>query len=271
LPETFHWIEGGAQGRLATTFHQPEGPGPLPAVLFCHGFTGNRIEPQRLFLSFARRLSLKGLAVLRFDFGGHGESEGEFHDLTLTGELKDAQAAWDFLGRILSVDATQRGLLGFSLGGYVAARNAGAFAASGLKALVLWAPTENPNRVVLHFFGLHGEEKSLSGESVDISGASIGPTFVRDLSFHARCIPGEGWFGPVFVAIGDKDQAVPLQALGVYKAIFEKQEATFYSSVIPGARHLFDRTPLRDQLYDETETFLLKYLRRGKPQWVVRS
>jgi dienelactone hydrolase len=258
-------------GRLAATFHQPDGLGPFPAVLFCHGFTGNRIEPQRLFLSFARRLAHKGLAVLRFDFGGHGESEGEFHDLTLTGELKDAQAAWDFLGRIHSVDATQRGLLGFSLGGYVAARSAGAFATSGLKALVLWAPTENPNRVVLHFFGLHGEEKSLSGESVDISGASIGPAFARDLPSHARCIPGEGWRGPVFVAIGDKDQAVPLQACNTYKSVFENQGADFHSSVIPGARHLFDRTPLRGQLYDESESFLLHHLRCGKPPRAARA
>jgi hypothetical protein len=152
----------GPLGRVAPC---PRRGGPFPGVLFCHGFTGNRVEPQRLFLEFARRLTRQGLAVLRFDFGGHGESEGAFQDLTLTGELQDVKAAWDHLGACPKVDASRRALLGFSLGGYMAARSAPRLEASGAKALVLWSAVDDPRRRLgLHFFGLHGEDKMRSGE-----------------------------------------------------------------------------------------------------------
>lgn len=259
--ETFHWIDGGAQGRLAATYHRPEGAGPFPAILLCHGFTGTRVEPQQLFTAFSRRMARVGIASLRFDFGGHGESEGDFLGLTVSGELRDAQAAWSFLGGLPEVDPARRGLLGFSLGGYVAARSAPGFSASGLRALALWAGLDDLRRLKTHFLGLHGEERMLRGLPVDVAGGRLGPGFIADLASQGTGLPGAGWKGPVLLEHGERDQAVPPEAREAYRESFTESGASVEGSLIPEAHHLFDRAEARDRLYDETERFFLRHLR----------
>src|ERR1041384_2757106 len=117
--------------------HLPEGPGPFPATAMFHGFTGQKIEPHRLFVKAARRMAQLGTAVLRIDFRCSGESEGDFRNMTISGEIKDAKAALDFLCRQPRIDKKRLGVLGFSMGGFVAS-----FTASRdprVKTLVLWA------------------------------------------------------------------------------------------------------------------------------------
>jgi len=257
MPETFHWIEGGALGRLAATLHVPEGAGPHPAVLFCHGFTGNRVEPQRLFLSYARRLASRGLAVLRFDFGGHGDSEGAFHDLTLAGELKDAQAAWDFLGSHPTVDGSRRALLGFSLGGWVAASTAPRLHP---RALALWAPVDDPIRMKVRFLGLHGEEKLLAGEDVDIMGEKLGAGFAQGFEKPTGLAPGDGYGGPVLILQGTADASLSLQSSENYEKAFRERGVETRRVILQGAKHLFETAAHRETLYDETEGFFLRLL-----------
>ncbi|MDE1450540.1 alpha/beta hydrolase, partial [Bacillus licheniformis] len=49
-----------------------------PVIIICHGFVGNRIGVNRLFVKAARRLAAEGYFVLRFDYAGCGESNGEY-------------------------------------------------------------------------------------------------------------------------------------------------------------------------------------------------
>src|SRR2546426_5960176 len=51
-----------------------------PGVVLFHGFTGDRMESHWLFVKCSRALALAGIASLRFDFYGSGESEGEFSE-----------------------------------------------------------------------------------------------------------------------------------------------------------------------------------------------
>ena len=55
-------------------------------------------------MSFSRLLARQGIASARFDFLGSGESDGEFQDMTLSGEIADAGAILDWLGRVRGVD-----------------------------------------------------------------------------------------------------------------------------------------------------------------------
>src|SRR5579864_8279648 len=93
----------------------------LPAVVMFHGFTGNRMEAHWIFVKCARNLAQAGIASLRFDFCGSGESDGEFSEVTLRGEIADGRMAVEFLRRQRGIDAQRVGLLGLSLGGTVAA------------------------------------------------------------------------------------------------------------------------------------------------------
>ncbi len=65
-------------------------------LIMCHGFTGNKIENKRLFVEAARAFAGSGYDVLRFDFYGSGDSEGDFSDTTVShniANLRDA-IAW---------------------------------------------------------------------------------------------------------------------------------------------------------------------------------
>lgn len=117
--------------------HLPEVPGPVPAVAIYHGFTGTKIEPHRIFVKMARALNALGIAAVRFDFRGSGDSEGDFADMTVTGEISDAVKILDFLAGLPEVDASRLGILGLSMGGAVAATVAGID--ERVKSLTLWS------------------------------------------------------------------------------------------------------------------------------------
>ncbi len=115
--------------------HRPSGAS-VPGVVFFHGFTGDRMESHWIFVKCARALAQNGIASLRFDFYGSGESDGEFGEVTLRGEISDARAAVEFFRKKKGIDGRRLGLCGLSLGGAVAACVAARVRA---RALVLWA------------------------------------------------------------------------------------------------------------------------------------
>lgn len=118
--------------------HRPLVPKPYPAVLMCHGLAGHKTGRYRLYVLLAERLSKLGIASLRIDFRGSGDSEGDFSDTTLSGEVSDAIKAMTFLRSLPDVDTSRIGIFGRSVGGVVAlitARQVG-----NIKTLATWAP-----------------------------------------------------------------------------------------------------------------------------------
>ncbi len=140
MPLNEHWLSFEVQGqRLHGMLHLPQaGNAPHPCVLFLHGFTGNALEPHRLFILQARQLAAAGIAAFRFDFRGSGNSEGVFEDMTPSRELEDARAALRLLEtRPDVIDRSRMGILGLSMGGMVSALTLGV---ETFKAACLWAP-----------------------------------------------------------------------------------------------------------------------------------
>jgi len=90
------------------------------------------MESHWIFVKCARALARAGIASLRFDFYGSGESDGEFREVTLQGEIADARAAMDFFRRQKGIDPKRLGLLGLSLGGAIAASPTSTVGSEGL-------------------------------------------------------------------------------------------------------------------------------------------
>lgn len=102
----------GASGtRLAARLDRPAAE-PGAYVLFAHCFTCSKDLKGAYWISHA--LAEAGFGVLRFDFTGLGESEGDFADTNFSSNLDDLVAAADFLRE--SYAAPQL-LVGHSLGG----------------------------------------------------------------------------------------------------------------------------------------------------------
>src|SRR3989344_1347443 len=64
-------------------------------VILCHGFSSSK--DSRTYVELEKIFNNKGLAIFRFDFYGHGESEGKFEDITLSEAAHDIEQAFSFL------------------------------------------------------------------------------------------------------------------------------------------------------------------------------
>ncbi|MBS0655213.1 MAG: alpha/beta fold hydrolase [Verrucomicrobia bacterium] len=107
----------------------------FPAVLFCHGFGGNKSGRYRLYVRLAEQLAQNGIASLRFDFRGCGDSEGSFTDITISRELQDAKECISFLQAHPAIDQSRLGICGSSFGAAIAC-----VIAAQTKAIALLAP-----------------------------------------------------------------------------------------------------------------------------------
>ncbi|NIR34935.1 MAG: osmotically inducible protein C, partial [Actinobacteria bacterium] len=76
--------------RLAARCDLPEGE-PEATALFAHCFTCTK--NLRAVGAIASALTARGVAVLRFDFTGLGESEGDFAETNFTTNVEDLVAA----------------------------------------------------------------------------------------------------------------------------------------------------------------------------------
>ncbi|QSO48124.1 alpha/beta hydrolase [Alicyclobacillus mengziensis] len=225
--------------------HFPDGQSdqPVPAVILFHGFTGNKLEPHRLFLKISRALAAAGLACFRFDFLGSGESDGDFEDMTLSGEVSDANAILDMVKSYPGIDTDRVNLLGLSMGGLVASLVAGT-RPSDVHRLVLMAPAATMYRIAAEL-----DRKRAAGEidapeiegkdvAYDNAGNLVGLSFVNELRHLDAYSVAKGYDGPVLLVHGTRDEAVPYQVSHEYKEKCYGDKATLH--IIEGADHTFN-------------------------------
>ncbi|WP_162633307.1 alpha/beta hydrolase family protein [Echinicola strongylocentroti] len=109
---------------LKGTITKPNGTGPFPAVVLVSGSgPQNRNEEMfghKPFLVLADYFTQNGIAVLRYDERGVGDSGGEFKDATTFDFADDAAAAMAHLRKFPFVDQLKVGVIGHSEGGMIA-------------------------------------------------------------------------------------------------------------------------------------------------------
>ena len=204
----------GPGGGIAFKLCLPDGFKPesdrCPMVLLMHGiFSSKDLNPMP---AIAKGLADKGIASIRFDFNGHGKSQGRMQDMTIERELGDARAIWDYARSLPYVDGI--GLLGHSQGGVIASMTAGRLAAEGIDpaGLVLIAPgsiikeacetgqffkarfnpQDPPEYITCWGFFKLGRDYLVSTQQLDIFGTA------------------SEYKGPVKIIHGTRDEIVPL-------------------------------------------------------------
>jgi len=115
------------------------------AVILAHGITVDKNE-DGVFTGLAKLLSDHGYAVLRFDFRGHGESQGQSIDMTIKGEILDIEAV---VKTANNTGYSDIGLVGASFGGGVAALYTVKYP-KAIKCLCLWNPCLDYNHCFLN-------------------------------------------------------------------------------------------------------------------------
>lgn len=168
-----------AQGeRLSGLLELPAGE-VLGYALFAHCFTCGKdiISASRI----CRGLAVQGIATLRFDFTGLGNSDGDFANTNFSSNLDDLVAAADFMAREFEAPAL---LIGHSLGG--AAVLGAAHRIQSAKAVVTIGAPSDPSHVE-HHFEPDREEIETQGEAcVSLAGRPfrVKKQFLDDISEH---------------------------------------------------------------------------------------
>jgi alpha/beta superfamily hydrolase len=178
----------------------PDGE-PRAFGIFAHCFTCSKNV--RVVPEIARQLTGEGLALLRFDFTGLGQSEGEFERTTFRTNTGDILAAADYLAREYAPPSF---LVGHSLGGAAVLS-----VAAGLPTVRCVATIAAPAEL--------GQVKRLIGATafddqgvaqVTISGRpfSIGREFLDDLETHDVLERTRALGRPLLVFHGPGDRVV---------------------------------------------------------------
>jgi len=143
--------------RLYVAFHLPGGR-PRAGVLMCPPLLEERKGAGRVCVELAERLASLGIASLRFDYRGSGDSEGEQEQMSLDSCLADIAAALGRLRRRIERPVMLVGLrLGASLGTLAAER------LEGIDALLLWQPVASGEDFYLLNLRRHMFRRSLIG------------------------------------------------------------------------------------------------------------
>jgi uncharacterized OsmC-like protein/alpha/beta superfamily hydrolase len=126
--------------KLSARLELPLDSKPDAYAVFAHVFTGSKSLSATRHIS--RALTLNGIAVLRFDFTGLGESEGDFSDTNFTSNVEDLLAACRFLRDNYSPPNI---MIGHSLGG--AASVFAAAKVDSIKAVATIGAPSEPDHV----------------------------------------------------------------------------------------------------------------------------
>lgn len=232
--------------QMMGVLHLPEKEGPVPAVALYHGFTGTKVGPHQIFVKMARALHAMGIAVVRFDFRGSGDSEGDFADMTVTGEISDAKKILDFLEGLPEVDAQRLGILGLSMGGAVAATVAGTD--ERVKSLVLWAAVAD-----FKLFERDPEVIELAKKQgyIDVGGDVLKVDFYQDIQKQKPAETVANYRGPALIIHGDADPTVPVSHADIYeKALASASRVEKF--ILPGADHTFNRMDWEKAVIERT-------------------
>jgi len=173
-------FESSSGSALAGVLHTPDAGKPRAFAVFAHCFTCTKNA--RAAYHIANALCSEGIAALRFDFTGLGQSEGDFSDTHFSSNVEDLVAAARYLERAQQSPAL---LVGHSLGG--TACLAAAHQIESVKAVVtLGAPADAQH--VLKFIQDDAETIERRGEArVNLGGQTftIRKDFVDDIRSQA--------------------------------------------------------------------------------------
>ncbi|MEP6562915.1 MAG: alpha/beta fold hydrolase [Nakamurella sp.] len=230
------WIPAGDH-RVPGTLAMPAlTPGQtVPAVLLLHGDFSDRDEGGDMFGRLAASLSDRGIASLRIDFAGSGDSEEPDLSLDYPGMVLDATASLTYLEQQPSLDPAELAVLGLSRGGSIAATVAGTV--PGVAALVSWsgaianAYEDDPDG--------HQQAREDGEVVIDLGDRD----FHVSLAWYDTILDSHplddvaGFTNPVLAVVGSDDDVVPPEISDIFLDTVASTDKTLHT--IEGGDHGF--------------------------------
>ena len=248
------WVQGSV-GKLSVVVQTPDGLAEgekCPVVIMMHGFMGNKDGMMEKVAG--DKLAQQGIASVKFDFNGHGESEGEFSGMTVPNEIEDAKLVYEYVKSLPF--AGDVALTGHSQGGVVASMTAGDLGVDGVECVVLLAPA-----AVLRDDAIRGSTMGARYNPLDppasvqlFPGKNLGGEYIRTAFNLPIYETAKKYTGPACIIHGTGDQVVPYTYGERYHYIWPGSEL----HIIPAADHMFSKD--MPQVVDLMVDFLVKNL-----------
>ncbi len=208
----------------------PANQHPHNFAIFAHCFTCNKnLAAVR---NIGKALTSNGFGVLRFDFTGLGESEGDFGDTNFSGNVEDLIAAADYLNDNYNAPTL---LIGHSLGG--AAAIYAAAQVNSIKAVATIGAPSSPKHVQRVLQSSVDEIKKNGKAIVNLSGRdfTIKKQFLDDLERKTLSETVKNLRKPILIMHSPQDNTVSIKnAEEIYRAAHHPK--SFIS--LDGADHL---------------------------------
>lgn len=217
---------------LAGTLDRPDKE-PEGYALMAHCFTGGRNH--HATRRIARELTERGLAVLRFDFTGLGDSGGRFAESTFTSDVADLVRAADWMRALHGAPSL---IIGHSLGG--AAVIPAALEIPEVAAVVTIGAPSDPAHVTHLFEGVLDEVEREGRAEVVLGGQRlrVSRAFVDDLRAARPLATTPALERPLLILHSPEDEVVELSnAQEIYRAA--RHPKSFIA--LDGADHLLRR------------------------------
>lgn len=243
--------------KLAHTVHYPAafqaGGDKFPLVIICHGFTSTRIGVDRLFVKTAQALAKLGFAVLRFDYAGCGESDGEYGDNEFACFIDQTKRVISFGSELPNVDPQSITLIGHSLGGAVAACTA--VEDNRVRNIALWSAVGNPFEDIKEIVGYDGEQAV-----IDHLGYAITEDFLLSLQSIEPIKEIQKYHGNVLFIHGTADSVIPsAYCRNYFEGAVDRKKGSSEIVLIENANHTYSSIEHFNQLISSTSKWLLKH------------
>jgi dipeptidyl aminopeptidase/acylaminoacyl peptidase len=234
----------------------------VPAVLICHGLGGNRIGRHRLYVLLAELLAEQGIACLRIDFRGAGESDGKFTDMTIDSQVADALLAIRYLEEQPFVDSSAIGICGASLGGAIALL--AAHQHGHLASMAFWAPFFSADPWLSQWKKLSAAVPEKDRDPIEelFFDGQVGHwrLFEQLFSLKLEEILKEMKENPILHIHGALDTLIPFTQTDLWKTIRQNSSAETEMVTLSHSDHHFSYPPDRKVLLEVTRDWFTKTL-----------
>ncbi len=225
---------------IPAVFTLPEKQGKMPCVVMCHGTGSSKDEAGDQYKDLADLLAEKGVASIRFDFAGCGESSDSGINQTFMAEVADTVKAYEFAVSHEKIDCDRMGIIGYSQGGRVMAMFLDSHH-DKIKAAVSWSGAcHNGEGVFSSWFDMfysQAVEKSFAAIPLGWRNDLILPLAWFDEIRQTNPMDAlKKYKGELLVMAGDADILVPMPHCEEIAATNEKAELIVYE----GADHNFN-------------------------------
>ncbi len=238
--------------------------------VFCHPCFEEKLWAHRVYVGMARELARRGYPVLRFDYMGHGDSDGDFEQATVASRMSDIARAVQIMKA--ETGSASAGLLGLRFGASLAAMSADTL--PGISRLVLWDPVVDgaaymqevllsnlATQSAVHQKILHTREELVAqmqaGGTVNIEGYGL----TYDLYAEASAIklqPSHSYNGPCLVAQIGRANQKPKKNLDTLCAGYTAGELALCTEE-PFWKEIKPYCPRAENLYQSTLDWLNKH------------